>query len=365
MRILMLCPLLSSSSMITAYPMAVALSKKHDVRIVGPLMGGQPFIRDAKLRMVHIEPRIMRPQQLAMLGLYRSNMKRLMNDGFDVIHAFKLLPHTAPVASAVKRRTGKKFVLSIDDYDVSASRNPLKRAVVGWAERACRNADATTVSSTYLQKIYGGDVIYQVPNEKLFLRSRSRPEVKRRLGIGGKTMILHAGTFYPHKGLDVLITAVQRLGRKDLALVLAGTGSEDSRLRRLAGPETIFTGRLPMERVAELTAACDIYAIPTKDTEYARAEIPGKIFEPMMLGKPVVASRISDVPLILDSGRCGLLPRPGDADALAQSIGYLLDNPREAERLGRKAKERYFERYCMKHFKKKIGVVYSKLEDGL
>jgi len=361
MKILMLCPLISSSSMITVYPMAKALSKKHDVKLVGPLLGGKPFIEDDELEMKFIEPCISRPQQLAMLELYHRNMKMLMKYDFDVIHAFKLLPHTAPVASAIKKRTGKKFILSIDDYDAAASKNPLKRIVMNWAERACKNADAITVSSTYLQRMYGGRLLYQVPNEKLFLKSRPRQDVKKALGIEGKTMILYAGTFYPHKGLDVLIRAVQQLGRNDIALVLAGSGSEDGRLRRLAGPETIFTGMLPMKRAAELTAACDIYAIPTLDTEYARAEIPGKIFEPMMLGKPIVASRISDIPRILDNGRSGLLPRPGDIGSLAQAIEYLADNTKEAKRLGARARTRYGEMYCMASLGKKLNSIYSGL----
>ncbi len=361
MKILMLCPMLSSSSMITAYPMAKALSKKHEIKLVGPLMGKPLYINDKSLDIERLEPFIPRPQQAAMLSLYPRNVLKLLREDYDVVHAFKLLPHTAPAASLAKKLRGKKFVLSIDDYDSVASKNTAKRIVMKWAERARKNADAITVSSTFLQQMYGGELIYQVPNEGLFLGKGNMGDAKKTLGIEGKTMILYAGTFYEHKGIDVLINAVQKLGSKDVALVLAGSGGEEQKLRAMSGKETIFTGHLPMEQVAELTRAADIYAIPTKDTEYAKAEIPGKIFEPMMLGKPIVASRISDIPEILDNGRCGLLPRPGDIGSLAQSVEYLADNPKEAKALGMAAKKRYFDNYSMEHFSKRIDSVYDRL----
>lgn len=364
MKVLMLCPLLSSSSMITVYPMAKALSKYHDIKLVGPLMGKDMFIKDDELDVDIVEPPIPGPQQAAMLSLYPRNMIKLLHEDYDVVHAFKLLPHTAPAASFAKKLRHKKFMLSIDDYDAAASKNIAKRALMKWAERAYRNADAITVSSSYLQKIYGGEVIYQVPNEQLFMKKYNRDVARKHLGLGGKMIVMYAGTFYEHKGLDILIKAVQKLGRNDIRLVLAGGGGIEQQLRKISGPETIFTGKLPMERIPELTAAADIYAIPTKDTEYARAEIPGKIFEPMMMSKPVIASRISDIPKILDNGRCGLLPRPDDVDALAQSIGYLADNPKEAKCLGENAKARYFANYSMEHLGKKINEIYRRLEAG-
>ena len=134
-----------------------------------------------------------------------------------------MLPHTAPVASMAKMLKGKKFVLTIDDYDSAASSNPLKNAIMKCAERSFRNADKIIVSSRYLQSIFGGNILYQVPNERLFSKKKYSSEyTKKRLGLGNKKMVFYAGTFYDHKGLDVLIKAVQSLGRDDVRLVLAG-----------------------------------------------------------------------------------------------------------------------------------------------
>ena len=118
-----------------------------------------------------------------------------------------------------------------------------------------------------------------------------------------------------------------------------------------------------MEQIPELTAAADVYAIPTINTEYARAEVPGKIFEPMMLGRPIVASRISDIPDILEGGKCGFLAEPGNAVELAHLIERVLDNPGEAKRIGKMARERFFSMYSMKYFEKKVNTIYENLGD--
>lgn len=359
MKILMLCPLISSSSFITTYPFAKILSKKHDVEVIGPLLGKQPYIEDSKLNFTFVEPVIKKPIQLAFMSLFKKNYNIIKKKDFDVIHVFKLLPHTGPVGAKIKQ-DGSKFVLSIDDYDAAATKNKAKRTVLKWAEKAYKKADALTVSSEMLKKIYGGDVIYQVANEFAF-RKIDASNFRKRHKLENKFVIAHAGTFFEHKGADVLIKAVKKLNNKKIRLVLAGNSNVE-RYKRMAGNETLFTGRLPITEVAKLTKIADIYAIPTKDTAYARAEIPAKIFEPMMTGTPIVASSISDIPKILEKGKNGMLVEPSDVVQLADAIQYLMDNPNERKKLATNAQRAYEKNFSYKSMEVKINKIYKNLE---
>lgn len=352
----MLCPLISSSSFITTYPFAKILSKKYDVEIMGPLLGNNPYIEDKKLNFTFIEPKIKKPIQLAFLSLYKKNLKIIKKKDYDILHVFKLLPHTGPVGAKI-HDLGKPFVLSIDDYDASATKNRFKRIVLKKAEKAYKKADAITVSSEGLRKIYGGNIIYQVANEFAFKKKQNIKPFLKKYNLEGKTIISHAGTFFDHKGIDILIKAVQKLNNKNVKLVLAGGNIE--KYKKIANKETIFTGKLTIDDVAKLTEATDIYTIPTKDTPYSRVEIPAKIFEPMMMGKAIVASRISDIPKILNGS--GLLTKPDSVDDLTEKIQYLIDNPKERKRLGTNAKKRYDEKYSYKQMEKKITKIYSRL----
>ncbi len=367
MKILMLCPMLSSSSFITTYPPAKILSKKHEVTIVGPLFGKEsPYVKDSSLKFEYIEPVVRHPVQVGMLSLFPKNFSRLMKNDYDVVHVFKLLPHTAPAAAFAKKFTKKPLVLSIDDYDaVGGGNNPVKKMFLKWAEKSYKSADSISVSTTFLQSIYGGEVIYQVANEEIFLDQKiDGDEIRKKYGLEDKIVILHAGTLYEHKGVDLLIKAVQKIGRPDVKLLIVGgtiNNNEIEYYKNIAGEETIFTGHVPIQEIPKFVAACDIYAIPTKLTDYTRVELPAKIFEPMMMGKAIISTSISDVPEILDNGNAGIVVEPNSVDSLADGLDKLINEKILRKKIGIKAKERYIENYSYENIEKKLNVVYSKV----
>jgi glycosyltransferase involved in cell wall biosynthesis len=358
----MLCPMISSSSFITTYAYAKILGKKHDVKIAGPLLGDRPYIEDSALRFEFTDPPLRKPQQLAMLLSFFTNFIRLLKNDYDVVQVYKLLPHTAPAAALAKVFTRKPLVLTLDDYEArSPTKNPLKKLVLRLAELARGAANAVTVSSHLLQRAYGGDIVYQVCNEELFdPATHEGRAARKKLGVEGKVVIMHAGTFYDIKGLDILIEAVQSMGRDDVRLVLVGDGPERARLQALAGPETVFTGKVPLQEVPDYVAACDVYAIPTRKTPYTEAEIPGKIFEPMAMGRAIAASRVSDIPVILDEGRAGTLVEPDSAEALKKALERLVTDKAQREKLGKAARQRYLDYYSYAVVSKKIDEVFSR-----
>jgi len=70
-----------------------------------------------------------------------------------------------------------------------------------------------------------------------------------------------------------------------------------------------------------------------------------KVYDYMAMGKPIVASQISDLPTVLDG--CGRLVPPGDVDQLSQAIQSLLACPEKAHTLGQRARNRCLERFSM------------------
>jgi glycosyltransferase involved in cell wall biosynthesis len=102
---------------------------------------------------------------------------------------------------------------------------------------------------------------------------------------------------------------------------------------------------LPYPSLPRLLAAADVVAIPQSDTQPAHYQVPMKVYDAMAMGKPIVAGAVSDLPAILEG--CGLLVPPGDVDALAAAIAYLVGHPQEAGALGDRARERCLELYSM------------------
>ena len=93
----------------------------------------------------------------------------------------------------------------------------------------------------------------------------------------------------------------------------------------------------PHSRMPEILGAADLVVLPQQDRRYTRAQVPGKLFEAMAMGKAIVASAVSDLPLILDG--CGVLVPPGDQDAPDWAVAKLAADPDRIREPGRLARE--------------------------
>jgi glycosyltransferase involved in cell wall biosynthesis len=80
-------------------------------------------------------------------------------------------------------------------------------------------------------------------------------------------------------------------------------------------------------------AAADVVLHPSVGPD----SFPNAVREAMILGKPVIGTRVGGIPEMIRDGETGLLVSPGDAPALLQSWITLLDRPDLREHLGRRA----------------------------
>lgn len=121
----------------------------------------------------------------------------------------------------------------------------------------------------------------------------------------------------PYKRLEVGIEACERLG---LELRIVGTGTEEARLRRLAGPTTRFLGRVDADALCDLYRGAACFLQPgIEDFGIASAEA-------LASGCPVVALGEGGVRDIVISGEHGILyEEGGDPEALARAIDKCRD----------------------------------------
>jgi glycosyltransferase involved in cell wall biosynthesis len=156
----------------------------------------------------------------------------------------------------------------------------------------------------------------------------------------GTLRLVYAGALTPIYELDVAVTAIARLrdSRPDLPVVLDiyGRGDSEPALRHLAtelGVDHLvrFHGRIPIEDVPGAIAAADIGLAPTRRDPFTDFSLSTKIFEYGAMGKPAVASRLPMVERTFPAGSV-VAYEAGDADALAQAVIGLVDDPSVRER---------------------------------
>jgi len=86
--------------------------------------------------------------------------------------------------------------------------------------------------------------------------------------------------------------------------------------------------------LGDVLGALDLLTIPSLRFE----SVPKILVEGMAMGRVIVASRVGDIPELLEEGRTGRLVPPGDAAALAAAIVGSLTDPAAAAEMGSAAK---------------------------
>jgi colanic acid/amylovoran biosynthesis glycosyltransferase len=136
------------------------------------------------------------------------------------------------------------------------------------------------------------------------------------------------------KGLDILLEALHLLKRRGLGaeVVIAGEGPDRTRLeqrvRELGLEDRVrLAGAVSQDRIRELYAEAQVFCLPSFSEG-----VPVVLMEAMAMGLPVVATRITGVPELVDEGRSGLLVPPGRPDALADSLARIISADVETRR---------------------------------
>ena len=181
---------------------------------------------------------------------------------------------------------------------------------------------------------------------------------RQELGAGDRPVVACVSRLAPEKGVDVLVRAHARLGRGAL-LVIAGDGPETERCRRLAeelgaADRVRFLGLV--RDVPRVLGGCDVAVVPSLAPEAFGLAV----VEAMAAGKPVVVSDAGALPDIIDHGRCGVVVPRGDAAAMADAIGRLLDGPVFAAQLGAAGRARARARHDLGGWVERVLALYAR-----
>ena len=127
---------------------------------------------------------------------------------------------------------------------------------------------------------------------------------------------LYAGRLDPEKGLDVLLRAFARVPGE---LVLAGSGSDEGRLRSLADERVRFLGPLDRDELVPIYAAADVFVLPSRSEPWGMV-----LNEAAAAGLPLVATNgVGAAHDLVEHGVNGFRVPVDDEDALADALTRL------------------------------------------
>lgn len=161
-------------------------------------------------------------------------------------------------------------------------------------------------------------------------------------------LIVAVGRLDPIKGFDVLIDAIAELHREGRAVRcrIIGQGPLEPELRARVARHGIesaveLVGALPQTEVRAALYGASIFALPSVVTPSGdRDGIPVSLMEAMAAGTPVVSTRVSGIPELIEHSHEGLVVPERDSHALARALACLLDNPALGGRMASAAREK-------------------------
>lgn len=191
--------------------------------------------------------------------------------------------------------------------------------------------------------------------------------LRARLGILPQQPIIGiVARLVREKGVAEFVEAASLLKARGIGAKYLAIGSRQNGKRTNVPTEQLLR-RFKMENdilllghrndVPELVDLMDVVVLPSHGPE----GLPRILMECAALGKPVVATRIRGCVEVVEEGETGLLVPVGDAPALAEAIGQLLQDPERAAEMGRRARQRALTRFDERLFFWKTDAEYRRL----
>jgi glycosyltransferase involved in cell wall biosynthesis len=187
-----------------------------------------------------------------------------------------------------------------------------------------------------------------------------REKKKRSLGItDGYPVIGTVGRFISIKGHKYLIDAIKIVSERipDVRFIFVGEGPLRPELIKQAESLGVIDKILFLgwrEEIPEIISIIDLFVLTSL------YEGMGKVFiEAMIMGKPVIATRVGGIPDIVRDGEDGILIPPKESKRLAEAIITLLEDKDKREKMGRSGKM-HASLYSDKAMVAKIDTLYNK-----
>jgi glycosyltransferase involved in cell wall biosynthesis len=233
------------------------------------------------------------------------------------------------------------------DMHTYAARNRLLRGITLWT---LRNASALIATSTEIKGImteaFGVattriDMVPTGIDTQLF-----SPETEGRRESGRQTQkgphIVYVGALSRAKGVQYLLEAVESLYGKypGLQLTLVGDGPLREKIVHWRGKRGIsgnvnLTGALSHDEIPGILRQADVFVLPS-----LKEGTPNALLEAMASGVACIATRVGEIPEIIEDGEDGLLVTPGSSEVLAATLEALLANRRLRQKLSENCRKK-------------------------
>jgi phosphatidylinositol alpha-1,6-mannosyltransferase len=265
------------------------------------------------------------------------------------------------MAPALRRAGAQRLVATTHGHEAGWAQLPAARQLL---RRIGDSVDTVTYLGEYTRSRIAPALtpaaaarMTQLPpgvDEKTFHPGSGGAEVRARLGLTDRPVVVCVSRLVPRKGQDTLIRAMPRVlaAHPDAVLLIVGGGPYARALRRLARETGVadsvrFTGPVPWEELPAHYGAGDVFAMPCR-TRRGGLDVEGLgivYLEASATGLPVVAGDSGGAPDAVLDGETGWVVRGGEPEEAADRLNALLADEDLRRRMGERGRRWVEERW--------------------
>jgi glycosyltransferase involved in cell wall biosynthesis len=283
--------------------------------------------------------------------------------GFDIIQgrsrvAFALRAPGRPLVTTVHHLTTDP---DLQPYSTLAQRLFYRLVESRYDWWSIRSADAVVCVSRYTQqqvaRIYGytnTTIIYDGIDTDVFVPP---PDLKRRDdGLpdrGGRVRLLFVGNRTRRKGFDLLPRILDRLPESYVLYYTSGFQGTDTGPPH---PRMVPIGAPDRDSLVAAYQSCDILLAPSRLEGFGIVQA-----EALACGRPVVTTRISALPEVVDHDQSGFLCPRDDVDAYAEAVRRLGEDEALRRRFGEYGREKVVRSFGLEQLGRGFLELYDRL----
>nr|BFD85289.1 glycosyltransferase family 4 protein [Streptomyces sp. Xyl84] len=259
------------------------------------------------------------------------------------------------MAPALRRAGAERLVATTHGHEAGWAQLPAARQLL---RRIGESTDTITYLGEYTRSRIAAALtpaaasrMVQLPpgvDEKTFHPGSGGDEVRARLGLTGRPVVVCVSRLVRRKGQDTLIRAMPAIlaAEPDTVLLIVGGGPYEKDLRRLARETGVaasvrFTGPVPWSDLPAHYGAGDVFAMPCR-TRRGGLDVEGLgivYLEASATGLPVVAGDSGGAPDAVLDGETGWVVRGGSPEETADRVTALLADEELRRRMGERGRQ--------------------------
>lgn len=173
--------------------------------------------------------------------------------------------------------------------------------------------------------------------------------------------------FHRYKGLDYLLESIKLVKKQipDVKLKVGGSGKLLGYYKRKAasmgiGENVEFLGYVPNDNIPWCYRNCNLFVMPSISA--AQEGFGIVLLEALASGRAVVTTGIVGMAEEIKKHQAGVVVKPTDTKALADAIIRILQDGKEAERMGANGRKLVETKYSWMEIARSIERIYNSLE---